>query len=61
MNNALLEKLVWVFIYGGILVIILGVFIRRADADFGAWTIGLGALLTAGGVFLIWLRSRRKP
>jgi hypothetical protein len=61
MNNALLEKLVWVFIYGGILVMITGVFIRRADTGFGAWTIGGGALLAAVGVFLIWLRSRRKP
>ncbi len=60
MNNALLEKLVWVFVYGGILIMFVGLFIHRADAAFGWWTIVCGALLTAVGVFLIWLRSRRQ-
>jgi hypothetical protein len=60
MNNALLEKLVWVFIYGGVLIMFVGFFIHRADAAFGWWAIGGGALLAAVGVFLIWLRSRRQ-
>jgi hypothetical protein len=59
MNNALLEKLVWVFVYGGILIMSVGLFIRRSDAVFGGWAIGFGALLAALGVLLIWLRSRR--
>jgi hypothetical protein len=60
MSNALLEKLVWVFIYGGVLILCVGLFIRRADPSFGWWAIGSGALLAAVGVLLIWLRSRRK-
>lgn len=60
MNNAQLEKLVWVFIYGGVLILFVGLFIKRADTAFGWLVMGMGALLAAVGVLLIWIRSRRK-
>jgi ABC-type nickel/cobalt efflux system permease component RcnA len=60
MNNALLEKLVWVFVYGGILIMFVGLFIKRADTALGWLSISSGALLVAVGVLMIWIRSRRK-
>jgi len=62
MSNAArrIEALVWVLLYGGLLAVVLGVFVARQD---GGATIGLalwigGGLAAAGGAALIVLRSR---
>ncbi len=59
MRNATLDKLVWVLIYGGILLGSLGFFVSRADPPLG-WVLGgAGAAATlAGAAALVW-RSRR--
>ncbi len=60
MNNAALEKLIWVLIYGGLLVVCLGVFVARQGGGAG-WSIGVcGAVAAALGALLIWVRSRRR-
>jgi hypothetical protein len=59
MKNARLEALVWTLIYGGLLVLCLGLFLLRASAGF-AWTlIVIGGLVAAVGATLIIVRSRR--
>jgi hypothetical protein len=59
MRNATLEKLVWVLIYGGILIGSLGFFASRADATVG-WVLGgAGAAAVLAGVAALVWRSRR--
>jgi len=59
-----IERLVWIFIYAGALLAVLGLFVLRQglDEELGQ-NLGIGLLLFGGsgvglGVFLIWLRSR---
>ena len=61
MDNATIEKLIWVLIYGGLLVLSLGLFVLRQDSVFGHTLIGVGGVGVALGAFLIWIRSRRGP
>ena len=59
MSNATLETLSWVLIYGGLLIASLGLFALRGNRAFGGLLIVGGALATAAGILLIWVRSRR--
>ena len=61
MSNSTLEKLIWLLIYGGLLVLCLGLFVSRRDTGLGGTLIALGGAAAALGAFLIWLRSRRGP
>jgi uncharacterized membrane-anchored protein YitT (DUF2179 family) len=60
MTNAALEKLVWVLIYSGLLLVGLGVFLMRSDTVVGWVVVIAGALDAAAGAVLIWVRSRRR-
>ncbi|MBX3638865.1 MAG: hypothetical protein KF683_26110 [Rubrivivax sp.] len=59
MRLAALEKLVWILIYSGLLLVCLGIFVQRADALLGWILIVAGAIDAAAGAVLIWVRSRR--
>ncbi len=61
MDNKTIEKWVWILIYGGLLLLSLGLFVLRGDAVFGHTLIGAGAAGVALGALLIWIRSRRGP
>jgi hypothetical protein len=61
MTNETLAKLIWALIYGGLLVISLGLFVSRQDGAFGGTLIVVGTLAAAAGAVLIWIRSRRGP
>ena len=57
---ARLQKLIWVLIYGGLLVLVLGLSVQPTDASLG-WTMVLaGGFVAALGAFLIYVRSRMK-
>jgi hypothetical protein len=57
---ARVETLAWVLIYGGLLVLVLGLSWQRADDAWG-WSLVLaGGAAAAAGVALIWARSRMK-
>ncbi len=57
---ARIEAWVWVLIYGGLLTLVLGLALRRADRGWGD-ALALGGLVLAGaGAVLIWVRSRLK-
>jgi hypothetical protein len=58
MTTRTLEKLVWVLIYGGLLLICLGVFVQRGDAALGWALAALGTAFAVAGVALIGVRSR---
>ncbi len=59
MKNAALETWVWVLVYGGLLLLSLGVFVQRADAALGWVLLVGGAVALAAGVVLIVVRARR--
>lgn len=60
MKTSTVEALVWVLIYGGLLLLVLGLFVARSDAGLG-WVLGsAGAVLAAAGVALIVVRSRMR-
>lgn len=60
MKPSTMEKLVWVLLYGGILLASVGYFVARSDENTGLVMQAAGGLAVAGGVLLIWLRSRAR-
>jgi hypothetical protein len=58
MKPANVEALVWVLIYGGLLLGVLGLAVQRLEGALGWSLVGLGAVMAAVGVALIWVRSR---
>ena len=61
MKTSTVETLVWVLVYGGALLLVLGLFVARSDGALG-WLLGLaGSAIAAAGVVLIYLRSRMGP
>ena len=59
MTNSRLETLIWALIYGGLIVVCLGIFMKAGNAWIGWGAIVLGALVTTAGAVLIYVRSRR--
>ena len=59
MKNATLETWVWVLIYGGLLLLSLGVFVQRGDAAFGGVLLVAGGVALVAGVVLVVVRARR--
>ena len=58
MKPSTLEAAIWVLIYGGLLTLIVGLALIRADTDLAGLLIAGGGTLAAIGVILIWVRSR---
>ena len=56
----LLQKLIWVYIYGGLLSIVIASFVRSTDASTAWWMTVIGGVVVALGVVLIYVRSRLK-
>ncbi|MFN4003614.1 MAG: hypothetical protein ACK4MJ_07115 [Hylemonella sp.] len=58
-NKQRVERWAWILIYGGLLALVLGLFVQRQDdgALADAMQLGGGAVAAAGAV-LIWVRSR---
>jgi hypothetical protein len=59
MDNKTIEKLVWLLIYGGMLVAGLGVWYVEHSLAVGSTLISFGAAAIVAGAVLIWIRSRR--
>jgi vacuolar-type H+-ATPase subunit I/STV1 len=55
------DKLIWVLIYAGLLVVCLGIFVKRSAEGLGWALIALGAVVAAAGAALVWVRSRMDP
>ncbi len=60
MRASAVEKLVWILIYGGLLLLSLGLFVRARAAALGLGMILAGGLLACSGAVLIIVRSRMK-
>jgi hypothetical protein len=60
LSNKQLETLTWVLIYGGLLLLCLGYFVRRGGNDVLGWALVAGGVADAAlGLALLWWRSRR--
>jgi drug/metabolite transporter (DMT)-like permease len=59
MSTERLEKLIWVLIYGGLLLLSLGWFVRQGSVLLGALLMIVGAAFSATGAVLVWVRSKR--
>lgn len=55
-----LETLIWVLIYGGLLMVVFGLFAQRTMPATGWTLIVVGAIVTVVGAVLVWVRSRMK-
>jgi hypothetical protein len=54
------EVLIWVLIYGGMLVFCLGFALAHDGQGFGWIGVAGGALAVAAGAALVWVRSRMR-
>jgi len=55
-----MQQLIWVFIYGGLLTMVLGLSVERNDESLGfVMALGGGGLALLG-IVLIYVRSRLK-
>lgn len=58
MKSSTLDNLIWVFIYGGLIGVGLGLSIGRSDEALG-WTVVTGGIVAAAvGALLVYVRSR---
>ena len=60
MKPSTLETLIWVLIYGGLLVLSLSLFVARRSQGLGTLLAVAGGALTAAGAALVYVRSRLK-
>ena len=52
------ERLVWILIYGGLIVFVVGVALSRGGLDYG-WSVAVGGTVAVvAGFVLVWIRSR---
>jgi hypothetical protein len=53
-----IERLIWILVYVGLFAVVLGLATLSRSAA-AAWSlITVGGVLAAGGVVLLWVRSR---
>ena len=55
-----LGALTWTLIYGGLLTLILGLWVESGDDDTSWLLVTAGTVAAAAGVALIYVRSRMK-
>jgi hypothetical protein len=60
MSTNKLETLTWVLIYGGLLLLCLGIFVRREMPATGWTLVAVGSAIALAGAVLVWVRSRIK-
>ena len=58
-GNSRIEKWVWVLIYGGLLLLGLGLFVMRADPALGWALMAAGAAGAVAGGLLVFVRAGR--
>ena len=56
-RTARLHKIIWALIFGGLLTLILGIFVGKTDDAIGWMMIAAGSVMTVVGAVLIYVRS----
>ena len=57
---ARLHNIIWTLIFGGLLTLVLGLFVEKTDDTVGWLMVVAGAVASAVGCVLIYVRSRIK-
>ena len=60
MKTSTLDALIWIYIYGGLLVVGWGISVQRSRSGLGLVLIAVGGVVAAAGFVLIYVRSRVK-
>jgi hypothetical protein len=60
MKSSTIDVLIWVYIYGGLLVVGWGISVQRSSEGLGFSLIAGGGVVAAIGFLLIYIRSRMK-
>ena len=60
LDAARLDALVWALVFGGLVVVAIGVALDRIGAGYGWGVVAAGATIVAAGVAALWLRSRMR-
>ncbi len=60
MSTNALDTLIWVLIYGGLVVLGLGLAVQRSDAALGWGLVVAGGVIAVVGVLLVVVRARMK-
>ncbi len=55
-----LHNLIWTLIYGGLLCVVVSLFVVRTDEPLAIAMAVIGALVAGAGVVLIFIRSKYK-
>ena len=58
---ARLQSLIWILIYGGLLTLVLGIFVQRTSDPVGWSMVVAGGAVAAVGFVLIYVRSKINP
>jgi vacuolar-type H+-ATPase subunit I/STV1 len=58
MTTSALEKLIWVLIYGGLLLLVIGLAVQSVDPSVGGVMSFIGILIALLGFVCIYIRSR---
>ena len=58
MRASTVETLVWLLIYGGLLLGGVGLFVDREGSALGIVMVVIGAVALLAGIVLVWVRSR---
>ena len=58
MRASTVETLVWLLIYGGLLLGGVGLFVDREGSALGIVMVVVGAVALLAGIVLVWVRSR---
>lgn len=59
-RTSLVEKLVWIYVYAGMVLLGLGLAVQRSDAGIGWAIAAIGSMSIVIGIVLVWVRSRMK-
>jgi glucan phosphoethanolaminetransferase (alkaline phosphatase superfamily) len=59
-NLMWVQRVVWICIYGGLLSIVLSIFLARSEVTLARAMQAVGAVFVLIGVILIYVRSRLK-
>ncbi|MEO8154632.1 MAG: hypothetical protein ABI605_16295 [Rhizobacter sp.] len=60
MKASTIDTLIWLLIYGGLLIVGLGLSVQRTNDGLGYGVTAVGGVVAAVGFALIYVRSRMK-
>jgi prolipoprotein diacylglyceryltransferase len=60
MKASKIEALIWVLVYGGLILVGLGLSVQRTDRGLGYGLAIVGGVVAVIGLALIYVRSRMK-